>query len=307
MSVREVGPVPVIDSLARQIRSQAYYALGPMADAAAEAGAAARAAERPGGSAAYALAAELSQAEVLLTVLDPVRGLALARDLRAQAQASGMPELALGAGLNLLCGLVLQGRLDEATLLESELVEEGYVPDDPWLMGLRSLLLPARGDLAAALPLHQRRIALLGSIASLPDAKEVLQHVEVLVGNGLVDEALALARHYVTAFEKSDGPLAYGCLASGAYLALAAAQRAGLPPDEDLLERADTMLANAAASLPPEAHRNWEGVDVLIARARRADLLGEPSVRAWREAYDACSRIGAGVALPVRLGWWRPC
>ena len=130
----------------------------------------------------------------------------------------------------------------------------------------------------------------------------MLIHIEVLLGNALVDEALTLARHYVTAFEKSDGPLAYGCLASAAYVALAAAQRAGLPPDEDLLARADTMMVNAAASLPPEAYRNWEGVDVLIARARRADLVGETSVDAWRAAYDACSRIGAGVALPVRLG-----
>ena len=302
VEVAQAVPVPVIESLARQLRSQAYYSLGRMADAAAEAGAAARAAERPGGSPAYALGSELFQAEVLLLGLDPARGLTLARDLRARAQASGMPEQALAGGLNLLCGLVLQGRLDEASLLETELVEAGYAPDDPWLMSLRSMPLLAQRDLAAALPRHRKRIALLGSVASLPDAKEVLIHVEVLLGNALVDEAMTLARHYVKAFEKSDGPLAYGCLASAAYVALAAAQRAGLPPDEDLLARADTMLANAAASLPPEAYRNWEGVDVLIARARRADLLGETSVDTWRAAYDACSRIGAGVALPVRLG-----
>ena len=87
VEVAQAVPVPVIESLARHLRSQAYYALGRMADAAAEAGAAARAAERPGGSPAYALAAELFQAEVLLTGLDPARGLTLARDLRARAQA----------------------------------------------------------------------------------------------------------------------------------------------------------------------------------------------------------------------------
>ena len=87
VEVAQAVPVPVIESLARQLRSQAYYALGRMSDAAAEAGAAARAAERPGGSPAYALASELFQAEVLLAGLDPARGLTLARDLRARAQA----------------------------------------------------------------------------------------------------------------------------------------------------------------------------------------------------------------------------
>ena len=66
VEVAQAVPVPIIESLARQLRSQAYYALGRMSDAAAEAGAAARAAERPGGSPAYALASELSQAEVLI-------------------------------------------------------------------------------------------------------------------------------------------------------------------------------------------------------------------------------------------------
>ena len=302
IEVAQAVPVPVIESLSRQLRSQAHLGLGRISDAAAEAGAAARAAEGPGGSPAYALSSELFLADVLLAGLDPARGLTLARDLRTRAKVHGLPDVALEGGLILMYGLVLQGRLDEATLLESELVEEGYEPDDPWLLNMRSLLLLARGELAVALPRHRRRIALMGSLPVLPDAKEVLVHIEVLTGNGLVDEALTLARHYVKAFEHSDGPLAYGCLASGAYVALAAAQRAGLPSDEVLLERADTMLADAGASLPLEAYRNWEGVDVLIARARRADLVGEPSIDAWRTAYDACSQIGAGVALPVRLG-----
>ena len=73
VEVAQAVPVPVIESLARHRRSQAYYALGRVADAAAEAGAAARAAERPGGSPAYAVAAELFQAEVLLSGLNPAR------------------------------------------------------------------------------------------------------------------------------------------------------------------------------------------------------------------------------------------
>jgi DNA-binding CsgD family transcriptional regulator/tetratricopeptide (TPR) repeat protein len=293
---------PVVESMARHERSMTYYALGRFSDAYAEAGAAANAAEQPGGSPANALWSELFGAEVLVGGLDPPRGLDLAQDLRARALAHGLPEVALFAGTLMVFGLVLQGRLDEATLLESELVEEGYVPDDPWRANLRSLLLLARGDLAAALPRHQRRIALLGSLASLPDAKEVLLHIEVLVGNALVHEALTLAHRYLKAFEGSDGPLAFGCLASGTYLVLAAARRAGLQPDQELLERADTMVAKAEASLPLGAYLNWEGVDVLIARARRADLVGDRSVDAWRATYDACSRIGAGIALPVRLG-----
>jgi DNA-binding CsgD family transcriptional regulator len=69
-----------------------------------------------------------------------------------------------------------------------------------------------------------------------------------------------------------------------------------------VLARADAMLARAGEAATDQALTTWPGNHVLLARARRADLVGEPSVELWRTAYDACARVGAGHALQARLG-----
>ena len=86
------------------------------------------------------------------------------------------------------------------------------------------------------------------------------------------------------------------------YLGLAIAQRAGRPLDREALSQANQMLAPATAAMSDQALPPWSGTHLLLARAHRADLLGEPSVDLWRAAYDACAAIGAGHALQARLG-----
>jgi DNA-binding CsgD family transcriptional regulator len=102
--------------------------------------------------------------------------------------------------------------------------------------------------------------------------------------------------------EDSEGPSTQAGAACFAYTAMAAARAAGLPDDEELLAKADGLLDRATATITEQALTWWQGTFYLIARARRADLAGDPSVDAWRKASAACARIGAGLALGPRLG-----
>ena len=130
----------------------------------------------------------------------------------------------------------------------------------------------------------------------------MLQHVEVLVANGLAQEALDIAREFAAVMGDADGPFAQGGIAGFAYAAVAGARGAGLPDDDELLARADDLLDRADAAITEQALTCWQGTFYLIARARRADLAGETSVDAWRAAAAACARFGAGHALQARLG-----
>ena len=136
----------------------------------------------------------------------------------------------------------------------------------------------------------------------LPYHDMVEQHVEVLVANGLAEEALDAAVEFMSVLGESDGPSTQAGIACFAYTAIAAARAAGLPYDDELLAKADGLLAQATTTITEQALASWQGTFCLIAQALRADLANDPSVESWRVATDACARIGAGLAMRPRLG-----
>ena len=211
-------------------------------------------------------------------------------------------DLAVGAGTLLVHSYVLEGRLDEADRLLSVLVEEGMAPIQMTWTGPQSRMLLLRGSAQAALAVQRERREQISSVASLPNWFDVLDYVEALIANDLMEEALVVARQYATIWQHSDSPLAQGGIACTALLAIQAAERAGQSRDDDLLGQADDLLVRAEAALPDAALASWEGSHTLIARARRAELFGEPSVDAWRSSCAASTTVGAGHALQARLG-----
>ena len=145
-------------------------------------------------------------------------------------------------------------------------------------------------------------MAVIREAAVLPLHETIQQHIEVLVANGLAVESLDIAREFATAMRDADGPSARAGIACFAYTALAAARAAGLPGDDELLAKADDLLAQATTTITEQALALYQGTFCLIAKALRADLAGDPSVDAWRTASAACARIGAGLAMRPRLG-----
>jgi DNA-binding CsgD family transcriptional regulator/tetratricopeptide (TPR) repeat protein len=300
IEVAAAVPAPIVTSAALQYRGWIQHRLG-FPDEAMTDFAHAREAALRGGSMAEVGWSELHTATAMVGGLDPARGMDLARGLRDRARGLGIPEVAVEAGLTLAHGLIDSGKLDEAGLILSELVDEGVSTDHYNWRYTRARQLNAQGDAAAALPLERASMELFHTVAVLPDYWVIDLHIAVLVANGLVSEALDVAREYAVALGDADAPLAQAGTAGFVYRALLAARAAALPSDDDLRAVADDLLDRAAPGITEQSLGCVQGTFYLIAVARRADLAGETSVEAWRRAVAACARIGPGHALPARL------
>jgi DNA-binding CsgD family transcriptional regulator len=162
-------------------------------------------------------------------------------------------------------------------------------------------MLLLRGDPVAALSSERRRMELIAAMASMPNYDWVVLHCQVLVANGLAGEAINRMREWLRQFAHSDGALGRAVVAHGAYLAVEAGRRQGLPYAEELLAEADAFYAAMEGVVDVPGHRSFLGHSTPVSAALRADLHGEPPVRLWRAAYDAASHVGAGLAMPIRL------
>lgn len=294
-------PAPVTESGARQVRGWVNYGLGRCDAAMADYEAARRCAVRGDGG-AEALWAELHGVAAMIDGLDAGRGMTLAVELRAHARRLGVSEVAEETELDIAHGLMHLGRLDEADVLLSELVERGTSPDYFGWRYARARLLVLQGHAAAALPLERANLAVIRKASMLPFHEVLHQHIDVLVANGCADEALDIAREFAEAMRDAEGPSRQGGIACFMYTAVAAARAAGLPDDDELLATADGLLDQATTTITEQALTVWPGTFYLIARALRADLAGNLSVDSWRAASAACARIGRGLALRPRLG-----
>ncbi len=244
----------------------------------------------------------LGRGVVLMQGLDPVRGLAVAEEQWVRARASGDLATAAWAGWALVHGLVNAGRLDDADeLLGTALAETAVAADDLEALYPRVRLLMMRGQAAAALPLELERMREIDGLASTPNSDWVLLHVQVLLANGLPDEALQRVRRCLPLFAESDCAPLRGTMAHAAYLAVESARRAGLPDTEDATDDADRLLGLMEGALDFPSQCSYLGYSVPAATALRAELHDERSADLWRAAYDAASHVGAGLALPVRL------
>ena len=219
----------------------------------------------------------LGRGVVLMQGLDPVRGLAVAEEQRVRARASGDLATSTWAGWALAHGLVNAGRLDEAEeLLATALAETPVAEDDPEVLYARVRLLLTRGQAAAALPLELERMKEIDGFASTPNADWVLLHVQVLLANGLPDEALRRVRNWLPLFADSDCAPIRGTMAHAALLAVESARRAGLPETDGVANEADRLLALMEGALDFPSQCSYLGYSVPAATALRAELLGRP-------------------------------
>ena len=293
--------VPKEEGGAYRLRGWCAMWLGDLSAAASDFATAARVLER-GGMPGNAWECELGVAMMLMAGLDPVKGLSVAEDVGRRSLAEGAIDLAALAGIERAAGLLNLGRFQEAERAIDEALATGGIPADDYLCLVpRTRLFLVRGDAAAALPLERQRMTNLEPVASVPNYEWTLMHVQVLLANGLVDEALERCRDWLMLFEGSDGVVGRGVVVHGAYLAVEAGRRAGLPDAEELLGQADRFLAKYDGIVTVDAHRSFLGYSTPVAIALRAELHGEQSADLWRAAYDAATHVGIGLALPIRM------
>jgi DNA-binding CsgD family transcriptional regulator len=301
--VRRLGAsLPDVERLAWQTIARAEFGLGRM-------GASVRSFDRARATVPESVSGvayhDLGQAYVLGGGVDPARGLALAAELGPRARAQGQALVALRSGGMLAHGLVTAGRLDEAELLLTQLIELGMNPESLFWTWARSRLLALRDGPAAALTLERQRLAVNRSIAQHPDGAEIGHHVAVLVAAGLLDEARAVALEYAELYAAGDGCLAHAAMATALYSVTLAGRRTGGDDHPELVAHADAFLERAQDAATPDSVSHWDALDLLVAPALRLEVRQESPVDAWRHAQDAAVRIGAGAALPVRLGMVR--
>jgi DNA-binding CsgD family transcriptional regulator/tetratricopeptide (TPR) repeat protein len=246
--------------------------------------------------------ADLGVAMILMAGLDPARGVALASDTQRALRDAGSADLAALAGLEQTTGLLNLGRLSEASEVIDEVLASGGIPADDYLCLVpRARLSLMRGDFREALQLERVRMADFSPVASVPNYEWTLMHVQVLLANGLVAEALERSQDWLRLFADSDGVTGRGVIAHAAYLAIEAGRRLGLVDAEALSFEADQFLARHEKVLDFTAQCSFLGYSTPVAAALRAEQQGEPSTGLWRTAYDAAGHVGAGLALPVRL------
>jgi DNA-binding CsgD family transcriptional regulator len=247
------------------------------------------------------LLCELGVVMIELAGLDPMRGLVRAQEVQRRAR-DGSPDLVAMAALERATGLLSLGRFADAELAIGEAVDSGGIPSDDYLLLVpRARLHLLRDETAAALDLERLRMAGFSPVASVPNYEWTLMHVQVLLANGLVAEALERSAEWLTLFEHSDGIVGRGPVVHGAYLAVEAGRRAGLAQAEEVLVQADRFLATYDGALPVEGQRSFLGYSTPCAVALRAELHGEPAADLWRAAYAAAAHVGPGLALPIRL------
>ncbi|MBF4762558.1 AAA family ATPase, partial [Nocardioides islandensis] len=246
--------------------------------------------------------ASLAKAKIMMAGLDWAAGRDLAEWAMRESGRQGFVYCAGRAALELGEGLLHAGRLDEAERALDVAVDEWHLRDDGLeVMYPRVRARLMRGDAVAALDLDRERIRSIRSSNIPPDGEWMVPHIQVLLANGLVDEALTSAEQWLDMFEQSDSPVGCGLVAHLAYLAIEAAERTGAGSADHLVSAADVLLARAETGLDGDARRSFLGHSTSVALALRAEHRGEPSVELWRAAYDAASHVGAGVALPVRV------
>ncbi len=261
---------------------------------------AAAAAARRAGLEGEALIFDMERAFMLLSGVDPPAGLRLARETRNEALTRGLPAQAVRAGLEVVHGLIGAGELRQAESMLDELSGDLVTPDliRGHLARVRLLLLQGRAQ--AALPLERERMRAVGQWNVLPDLQWLLLHAQVLIANGLVEDAHTVVRDHLVDFAGSDNPQAAAGLAHAAYESALAGRVLGSPAP-DLVERADALLASVDDALVPTPITVWS-LSLLCARALRAEIHGRPAADLWRAAFDGARTIGDGVALPIR---WR--
>jgi DNA-binding CsgD family transcriptional regulator/tetratricopeptide (TPR) repeat protein len=245
--------------------------------------------------------ASLAKAKIMMAGLDWAAGHDLAEWAMAESGRQGFVYCAGRAALELGEGLLHAGRLDEAERALDAAVDDWHLRDDGLEVlypRVRARLM--RGDGPEALHLDRERIRAIRSSRIPPDGEWMVPHIQVLLVNDLVDDALVASREWLEMFQHSDSPVGCGLVAHLAYLAIEAA-RTGVGVTDDLVPAADVLLARAEAGLDGDARRSFLGHSTSVALALQAEIRGEASVELWRGAYDAAAHVGAGVALPVRL------
>jgi DNA-binding CsgD family transcriptional regulator/tetratricopeptide (TPR) repeat protein len=248
--------------------------------------------------------------EALFQVGDLAWYLVLAGDVeRAFALAVDGAERATAAGLNaaaLICGEQVMeltrwaGRLDEADLMLSDLLERG-LSVERWRW-LRVPALVGRGLAEAALDLERETMRLLSDLVGIPWADDAVRQVDLFLALGDTAEAARVTLSYLTDIAESDSPLEHSAAALLAHQVMVQAiERGALLPDE-FAGLAARELALARAGLTEEWASGRDAGNLMVATALAAALAGESAVPHWRRAAANDEKFGAYYVLRTRLG-----
>ena len=252
----------------------------------------AQAADEPGMS--LEARGELAYFMVICGLVDD--GLALARQVRTDAERAGLPRFVAFGAEQEVEWLVWDGRFADAEAL----FEEACLPAkqdyrDRWM---RVTLLLARGEARSALAIEEEGIAAgtaqpgVGHSPRLIDAcEEVSDHQRML----------ATAQALLATTAHTDSPLRLALAASCSYRAMVAARAAGVPPAEDLIRTAADALDVAQRHATSEWSQTWYGMHLALAEAFEAQLACLPAIAQWRGAAELASRFGRYTALRPQL------
>jgi DNA-binding CsgD family transcriptional regulator len=223
-------------------------------------------------------------------------GLALARQVRTDAERAGLPRFVAFGAEQEVEWLIWDGQFTEAEAL----FEEACLPAkqhyrDRWM---RITLLLARGEARPALALEEEGIAAGTAPAGVGNSPRLIDACEQVSDH---QRMLATAQALLATTAHTDSPLRLAQAASCSYRAMVAARAAGVQPAEALARLAADALDLARRQATSQWSQTWYGMHLALAEAYEAQLARLPAIAPWRSAAEIASRFGRYTALRPHL------
>ena len=237
-----------------------------------------------------------------LTLMDSgqvARGMALAQAAHDEALSVGLLSSAARLGDPIVTGLTWQGRFDEAETLLTEIHALG-LGEGEW-RALRGELSLAQGDVESAIAVMPRTAEVAAGGSRHPTEGEVLRELQISALNDDHPRCLEVARSYVGLLDGCDSPLVAASAARIGFQALTTAEPAAEAELGLLRIQAARQVERAMAHRTDEWRGSTSGVQLALAEAYAARVVGESAVDEFRVAADLAAPFGALYALEPRL------
>lgn len=227
------------------------------------------------------------------------RALAVAEEGFAKGLEQGLVVRATECGFDVFVLRTWQGLFDTAEHLGEALRRLGQ--PEVQRRWMRTGLLLARGDVAAAEPLIRETAREWEAASTRPDAWDILAQVELAALLGDAQGALYLARRYLAVLDDCDSPIVAASAARIGFHALALAGPSSAETTEDLRAMSGLQLERARAGLTEQWRPSYYGVQLALAEAYAVRVNGASAVAQFRAAVALAEPIGAYLALEPRL------